>query len=70
MIFMSTEQNIQFCRDHHDHQSCMKTAIAKAEQVCESRNQRFTKLRKRILLYRILKVRIDKGSKIHLVHVY
>jgi len=45
---MSAEQNVQFCRDHHDHQSCMATAIAKAEQVCESRNQRFTKLRKRI----------------------
>ena len=45
---MSAEQNTQFSSHDHDHQSCMATAIAKAEQVCELRNQRFTKLRKRI----------------------
>lgn len=45
---MSAEQNVQFSSHAHDHKSCMKTAIAKAEQVCELRNQRFTKLRKRI----------------------
>ncbi|MGB5445876.1 MAG: Fur family transcriptional regulator [Psychromonas sp.] len=45
---MSAEQKIQFSSHDHDHQSCMATAIAKAEQVCESRNQRFTALRKRI----------------------
>ena len=43
---MSTEQSTQF--SCHDHQSCMVTAIAKAELICASRNQRFTKLRKRI----------------------
>lgn len=45
---MSADQNIQFSSHKHDHKSCMATAIAKAEQVCELRNQRFTKLRKRV----------------------
>ncbi|WP_372882394.1 Fur family transcriptional regulator [Psychromonas sp.] len=45
---MSQDKNIQFISADHDHQSCMATAIAKAEQVCQLRKQRFTKLRKRI----------------------
>lgn len=34
----------------HDHDLCIDTAVAKAEQICAERGTRFTELRKRILI--------------------
>ncbi len=34
---------------HHDHDSCIHTAIAKAQAICIKNNIRFTRLRKRVL---------------------
>ena len=35
--------------EEHDHASCIKDAILKAELVCKNKNLRFTKIRKKVL---------------------
>jgi len=45
---MAENRNLQFLSEQHDHKRCIATAMANADKVCLDRNQRFTKLRKRI----------------------
>tara|TARA_R110001583_G_scaffold22238_1_gene83542 strand:+ start:16208 stop:16702 length:495 start_codon:yes stop_codon:yes gene_type:complete len=45
---MKEDQNMQFISEEHDHQHCIVTALADAEQLCLQRKQRFTALRKRV----------------------
>ena len=45
---MIENKNLQFISDAHDHNSCITTAMADAELVCQQRKQRFTTLRKRV----------------------
>lgn len=39
---------LHFISEDHDHDACIAAALAKAEQVCQQRKQRFTALRRRV----------------------
>ncbi|MBN1957283.1 MAG: transcriptional repressor [Desulfuromonadales bacterium] len=45
---MSESRHLKFISGDHDHQRCMATALANAEQVCLNRRRRFTALRRRV----------------------
>ncbi len=42
------KKSLHFISEDHDHESCIATALEAAEQVCQSRRQRFTALRRRV----------------------
>lgn len=45
---MDNNNSSQFVAGNHDHQRCMSGAMMNAERVCQQRQQRFTRLRKRV----------------------
>lgn len=45
---MEKNNKRQFVCGEHDHQRCIAEALARAEEVCRKRNQRFTRLRRRV----------------------
>ena len=45
---MAQAENLHFYDKDHNHNTCISSAMKKAEEVCESQNVRFTPLRKRI----------------------
>lgn len=45
---MVNPKHLHFISGDHDHQSCLASAMANAEQVCQQRGQRFTTIRRRV----------------------
>ncbi|MEJ2200309.1 MAG: Fur family transcriptional regulator [Desulfuromonadaceae bacterium] len=46
---MVCPKQFSFQSDNHDHQRCIRNAMAVAEKLCRRRQQRFTPLRRRVL---------------------
>lgn len=42
------KKSLHFVSEDHDHEACIASALQQAEQVCQSRGQRFTTLRRRV----------------------
>ncbi len=45
---MKEKKSLQFIAGDHDHERCIATALANAEQVCQQKSRRFTALRRKV----------------------